>query len=160
MGVNINYDSFGGWSISKEMFNWINDNFPENSVILELGSGNGSIELVKKYKVYSVEHDEIWLNKSDEVNYIFAPLVDNWYDTKILKKNLPKKYDLLIIDGPPGWLRENIINHLYLFDKHVTIIVDDTNREIDSNMSKTIAEKFKKNIFEISSDDKKFSIIK
>ena len=50
MNEEINYESFGDWAISKEMFNWIVKNFPENSVILELGSGSGTKELVKKYK--------------------------------------------------------------------------------------------------------------
>ena len=160
MNEEINYESFGGWAISKEMFEWIVENYPENSVILELGSGSGTKELVKKYKVYSVEHNEEWVGFEPKSNYIFSPLVNGWYDIKILKKRIPKEYDLLIIDGPPGILRENILKHLSLFKKNTVIIVDDTNRELDNKVSKKIAKKFKKGIIEICSDNKKFSIIK
>lgn len=160
MNEEINYESFGDWAISKEMFDWIVKNFPENSVILELGSGTGTKELVKKYKVYSVEHNETWIGFEPKSNYIFSPLVDGWYDKKILKKEIPQEYDLLIIDGPPGGLRKNILKHLRLFKKDITIIVDDTNRTIDNGIALKIATKFKKQMITIESGNKRFSILK
>ena len=160
MNEEINYESFGGWAISKEMFDWIVKNFPENSVILELGSGTGTKELVKKYRVYSVEHDETWVGFEPKSNYIFSPLVTGWYDTEILKKEIPQDYDLLIVDGPPGDLRKNILKNLNFFKKDITIIIDDTNRKIDSDMALKIATNFKKQIINIESENKKFSILK
>jgi len=160
MNEEINYESLGDWAISKEMFDWIVKNFPENSVILELGSGSGTKELVKKYKVYSVEHDETWVGFEPKSNYIFSPLVNGWYDTEILKKEIPQDYDLLLIDGPPGGLRKNIFKNLNLFKKDITIIIDDTNRKIDGDMSLKIATKFKKQIINLESENKKFSILK
>jgi hypothetical protein len=47
----------------------------DGSTILELGSGWASGELSKHYRVYSVEHDEKWLDAFD-TNYIYAPLYD------------------------------------------------------------------------------------
>jgi hypothetical protein len=160
MNDEINYDSFGDWAISKEMFDWILNNVPEGSVILELGSGEGTKELVKRYTVYSVEHDENWVGLEPKSNYIFAELVNGWYDNEVLKREIPKKYDLIIIDGPPGELRENITEHLSLFDGNTIIIVDDTNREIDNKITLEISKKFDKTITEITSEDKKFSILK
>lgn len=160
MNEEINYESFGGWAISKEMFEWIINNIPEGSTILELGSGEGTKELVKRYKVYSVEHDEKWVGLEPKITYIFSPLVNDWYDIRILKKEIPQKYDLLIIDGPPGELRKNILKHLSLFKKNVTIIVDDTNRVVDNMVALKITNKFKKQIENFESGDKQFSIIR
>ena len=75
---------------------------PKNSTILELGSGTGTIELVKHYTVYSIEHQKQWVGEASRSNYIYAPLktyggVFNWYDNHYLN-NLPKDYDLLLID--------------------------------------------------------------
>jgi hypothetical protein len=155
----VNLDNLGGWSISVEMFKWILNNIPLNSTILELGSGTGTIELSKFYNVYTVEHDKKWLNVSNNTNYIFAPLVNNWYDTKVLKKELPKKYDLLIIDGPIQEKRLNIMKNLNLFDFSGLVIVDDTNRERDDKMSIDLSRKFNKKINKISSEDKQFTIL-
>lgn len=156
----INLDNLGGWSVSVEMFEWILNNIPLNSTILELGSGTGTIELSKFYNVYTVEHDEEWLNKSDRSHYIFAPLVDNWYDVEVLKKNLPVKYHLLIIDGPIQEKRLNIMKNLNLFDFSGLVIVDDTNRENDEKMSIELSKIYKKKLIKFTSDDKQFTILK
>lgn len=160
MNSDVNYESFGGWSISKELFDWILSNLSKGSTILELGSGSGTKELVKFYNVYSVEHDIKWVDLVPESTYIHAPLVDGWYDVEILKDKLPKEYDLLLIDGPIGESRINIINHYDMFNKNIPIIIDDTNRENDKNMSLFLSEKFDKRItFSIDCDDKTFTIL-
>lgn len=117
---------FGGWSISKEMFDYIRETLPENKTILELGSGWASGLLSNHYKVYSIENDPYWINKYN-TNYIFAPLKNGWYDTKILKAFVPLiKYDLLLIDGPIGEnARSGFLENLDLFNLKVPIIVDD-----------------------------------
>lgn len=156
----INYDSFGGWSISKELFDWILNNIPKGSTILELGSGDGTKELVKFYNVYSVEHDIEWVGLVPESTYIYAPLIDGWYDVEVLKDKLPITYDLLLIDGPIGKNRVNIIHHYEMFNKNVPIIIDDTNRENDKRMSLFLSEKFDKTItFSVDCNDKEFTIL-
>lgn len=157
---NINYESFGGFTISKELFEWVDSNIPEGSIILELGSGYGTKELVKKYKVYSVEHDEQWLNLEPKSNYIYAPLKDGWFDVDVLSKELPKKYDLLLIDGPPNIYRGNFINHYELFNNAKVIIVDDTHRENDSKIVELIISKSECIFEEFQSERKKFTVIK
>lgn len=156
----VNYESFGGWAISKELFDWILENIPTGSTILELGSGNGTKELVKFYNVYSVEHDIRWVDLVPKSNYIHAPLVDGWYDIEVLKEKLPISYDLLLIDGPIGENRVNIMRYYDMFNKNVPIIIDDTNRENDKNMSLFLLEKFNKQFtFTVECGDKKFTII-
>lgn len=100
------------------------------SVIVELGSGVSTCYLAAflkeakiKGKVYSIEHDHFFLEKTreyieannlqDYVELIHAPLKelkieDNnylWYDINALK-GIPE-IDLLIIDGPPGDVCKN-----------------------------------------------------
>ena len=131
----INDNNFGGWSINRVVFNWILENIPENSIILELGSGMATLELCKFYNVFSVEHNKKWLNKCSS-NYIYAPLIEyndehgkyRWYDINILKEQLPTKYDLVIVDGPPGATRTPILYNIELFYHPIPYIIDDTNR--------------------------------
>lgn len=156
----VNIDNLGGWSISYEMIKWILKNVPINSTILELGSGNGSFELSKFYILYSVEHDIKWCNKYTNVNYICAPLIDDWYDTEILKNNMPKKYDLLIVDGPIQEKRLNLLKNLDIFDFTGLIIIDDTNREGDNEMANFICKEFNKESIMINCDNKNFKILK
>jgi len=125
------------WSLSIHTFNWIRKNLKQGT-ILELGSGAGSHRLSKHYTVYSVEHDEKWLNKYN-TNYIYAPIIDGWYDPSFLD-DLPR-YDLLIIDGPPGVIgREGILKHLDKFQTDIPIILDDTNREAEKALALQISK--------------------
>ncbi len=146
--------TFGHWSIDEACFNKILEILPKNKTILEFGSGYGSSQLAKFYTVYSVEHDKQWL-KYDKVKYIFAPLIQyneiNWYDTDILKKAIPDKYDLIIIDGPPESTspqkngRLGFYYNLHLFNLDNTIIIfDDVERDIDFKHMQLVAKKLNK----------------
>ena len=124
------------WSISKELLDWMNENIPEGSTILELGSGEGTAELAKKFKMYSVEHNRKFLNKHNST-YIYAPIKNGWFD--IPWSELPVNYDVLLIDGPTGDIgRFGFVDHLDRFKKNVVIIVDDTNRAAERKLSKVI----------------------
>ena len=90
----------GGWAIGEKLFTWIMDNVPQGSKILEMGSGIGSHLLGKHYDMHCVEHDTRWLNKYDNITYYHAPLENRWYKRDIVEE-LPKDYDVLLIDGPP-----------------------------------------------------------
>lgn len=126
----IDENNLGGFAIDIFIFNFIREHIPEGSTIFELGSGTGTIELCKFYTVYSVEHNPKWMNKSKS-NYIYAPIVRNWYAPEKVKAGRPEKYDLLLIDGPPGGLRTGFQQHLDLFDLSVKMIFDDLHREPD-----------------------------
>lgn len=144
-------NNLGGWAISKETYEWIINNIPMGSVILEFGSGDGTGVLCDKYKMYSVEDKKEWLNKYNS-KYIHAPLVDGWYDVNVLKSEMPKHYDLLLIDGPE-WERRGLLKHIYLFNQSCPILVDDTHRANDMFVAKELSENLnrKMQIFECGS---------
>jgi len=132
-------------SIPKELFDHIRNVLPEGKTILELGSGWASQQLSEFYTVYSVEHDRWWVNKYN-TNYIYAPIKNGWYDTKILEEQLPKTYDLILVDGPPGTIgRGGFYNNLHLFNTDAIIIFDDVNRkndyEVMVNVEKALGRK-------------------
>ena len=165
-------NKFGGWSINKECFNKILEILPKGSIILEFGSGYGSSELSKYYEVYSIEHDDEWLNKYD-VNYIYAPLKPikedstiNWYDVEVLKKILPQKYHLILVDGPPkptsknGNGRMGFIYNLNLFNlENVIIIFDDVERECDYQNLMIFIERTKRKYEIFESSTKSFAVV-
>jgi hypothetical protein len=121
--------SFGGWSIDEIVFNWIKNNLDSEKLLIEIGSGQSTEELIKKWNVISIEEDIEWVNKFHK-NYIHAPIKDNWYDFDVLKANLPKKIDGLIVDGPAKGSRMGFADKIEFFiEKNPEIIIfDDTNR--------------------------------
>jgi hypothetical protein len=127
-----------GFEVCREMIQWIKDNIPTGNTILELGSGKGSTQhLCDDYILYSIEHEAKFLNKFKST-YIHAPIKDDFYDPEILKIQLPKKYDLLLIDGPPRKIyedgvsrkvgRRGFMNYTDLFYLDCPIIIDDIDR--------------------------------
>lgn len=135
-----------GWAITPELFMWIRTHLPDGKMILELGSGTGTRELLKFYDVFSVEHDPTWLRCAPGNHAIHAPVRDyvgyRWYDADILREKLPQNYDLLLVDGPPKNIgRTGLLHHLDLFRLHVPIIVDDCNRPEELSILHTLATK-------------------
>jgi hypothetical protein len=150
--MGTNGSSFGGYAISEYLFDTIRiELLVGGGTILELGSGRGSYELSKHYKVYSIENDEKWLNKYKGVNYIYAPLtkykpikrfaeVNLWYDPNKVKAHIPEKYDLLLIDGPSGlYGRAGVLKFFSLFNKDSIIVIDDINREQEYQIMRKIS---------------------
>jgi hypothetical protein len=160
---NMEKENLGGWAISEEVFHWIIKNIKKNSTILELGSGSGTKELSKLYKVYSVEHNENFLNKYPS-NYIYAPIKEKngqlWYDTEVLKNEIPKSYDLILIDGPPGNIgRMPFLENLELFNLDVPIMVDDTNRKDERILFERLQEITGKKHIDIECGDKECKVL-
>ena len=56
-----------GWELPEKAFKWIEENIPFGSNIVELGSGKGTLRLSENYNVWSIEHDEEWLNLSSSI---------------------------------------------------------------------------------------------
>lgn len=140
-------NSFGGWSITHQLFEWISKNLPVGRTILELGSGNSTKELANYWKIFSVEEQKEFVGLHHD-NYIYAPIKDDYYDTKILKEMLPSKYDLLLVDGPAYGDRKNMVKNLDLFlieDSGCSIIVfDDVERKNDFECYNEILEQLGK----------------
>jgi len=142
---------FGGWSISKFLFDFINGLLEPGSRIIEMGSGWGTGELAKSFEMYSIEHNPHFLNIHYS-NYINAPIVEyfddnfpndtGWYDADILKKELPRYYDLILVDGPLGIIgRSGFYRNLALFRSDVPIILDDVNRKDELTLLEKIETK-------------------
>ena len=157
--------SFGGWSIDLELFNWMKSNISEDSTILEFGSGNSTSELVKIWKVISIEEDINWINRFHE-NYIYAPLVDKWYDFNKIKNSLDVDIDVILIDGPAYGERIFFLDHIdYFLNKNPKVLIfDDTEREKDFELFLKVIDLLKKLKYEIEYDSvrnvKMFSYIK
>lgn len=94
--------TFGWYQICETTFRHIREILPDGKRILELGSGWGTTQLARYYKVSTVEEDPQWLNRHPSVEYIHAPIDSKtgWYDVAILKGRLPQEYDFIIVDGP------------------------------------------------------------
>ena len=130
-----------GAAMSKELFYYIRNTLEIDKIILELGSGWTSGELSKFYAVYSVEDNQQWLNKF-KTHYIHAPIKNGWFDIEVFKKQLPSKYDLIIVDGPAGHIgRSGFFKNLDLFNTNIPIIFDDVNRKSEYDLMCDVAKK-------------------
>jgi hypothetical protein len=161
---------FGEWSIDENLFNFIREYLPNGKTILELGSGEGTAELVKYYSVISIEHDEEWLNKYHN-RYIHAPLKPHkeigkhegkiWYNARVLERELPNlEYDLLLVDGPPI-SRAGLVKYWDLFRHDVPVLFDDVNRFRDWRIICSIAARLDKpfTVYPSSDKEKQFGVI-
>ena len=123
-----------------------------DKVILELGSGKGSTILANNgYTIYSIEHSNDWINKYDNVNYIYAPIKRHkeveglngveWYDASSLEGNIPD-HDVVIVDGPPGnYGRAGLYKYFNLFNPHAIFIFDDVQRQAERGLIHKVARK-------------------
>ena len=137
-------EALDGWALDAEAFRRIEDLVPEGGTILELGSGEGTRILHSMgYEVHSVEHEGTWVSAypyGGTGMVIHAPLKDGWYDALVVKRYIPKDYDLLIVDGPVGsGPRIGIMRHLDLFRRDIPWIIDDTHRPHEAKMAQVIA---------------------
>ena len=153
---------FDNWTIPTELFEWIRENLPDGKTILELGSGNGTTELLKHYTVYSIEHDPAWIGQTKS-NYIFAPIISyedyEWYDSGVLL-DLPK-YDLILVDGPTGKIgRGGFYRNSHLFDMSVPIVIDDTQRYAEFKLAGTLGKSLNREVTYFHETWRKFAVIK
>lgn len=155
-----NSKNLNNWAISNEMFEWILNNLEKGKTILEFGSGTGTLELTKYWKVYSIEQHQKWVGLAPDSHYIYAPIKDGWYDSEIVFNNIPDKYDLIIVDGPQGsQYRPGIDIHLNKLNTNIPILLDDTHRTADRNHAINMANTLGKKWTEIDGWQKKFIII-
>lgn len=96
-----------------------------NAMILELGVGDGSSEIMNKYatqykflQIFGFETDYTWASlmnkKYGRQNYSINH-IDNWSDTlyeKIIEQYNVDKFDLVFVDQTPWQARINAINKL------------------------------------------------
>jgi hypothetical protein len=151
-----------GYMISKELYDWILENIPKGSRILELGSGDGTGLLAEHYTMFSIENNENWLNKYPSI-YIHAPIVNGWFDVNVLKQQMPKQYDLILVDAPPAFTEEarmGFFHNINLFNTNVPIIIDDTHRAGERRLANNLRKHLNKEYTDIQSHNKSFCIFK
>lgn len=151
--------SFGGGFIGHKLFLWLVNNVLIGSTLLELGSGPGTGLLSNFYQMYSVEEDLTWVDKYDST-YIHAPIIDEWYDPKVIETQLPAEYDALFVDGPKGSARRaRFIDYVDLFRKDITFVFDDVHRTLDNEMYVRVCTLFAREPEIYVEGDKAFGVI-
>lgn len=159
-GKGVNLNNLDHWSMSIEGFDWILENITKGSKILEIGAGKGTIELNRFYDVTTIENAPEWVNSVEGVNYIYAPLVNRWYNVDILKNELPLKYDFLIIDGPKGSPnRVPMLKHLDLFYLDCPILIDDVHAKESLHIAQTLSLQLNRTLTVHNGWQKKFATI-
>ena len=138
------------WQLGEEAEIWISQKFQnKNTTILEFGCGKGTVARSSYYQITVIEHDIDYLTDGPEC--ILARIKPNkfsekynekgWYDAKVIEQLRGKKFDLIIIDGPPGSIgRSGILAHPWLFKLSPIILVDDTHRSPEKNLAKAISK--------------------
>ncbi len=132
---------------TKSMTSKILETIPSGSVVVELGAGRGTADLVDHFEVWAIEHDPRYVGVISGVNYIYAPLVPitrqhkkfveltEWYDSSIIQAKLPKQHKAIIVDGPPTSARRGGFYVNYeLFDPTAIVFIDDVGRSHEMQM--------------------------
>tara|TARA_R110000796_G_scaffold164114_1_gene281044 strand:+ start:211 stop:699 length:489 start_codon:yes stop_codon:yes gene_type:complete len=122
-------------SMKQQFFEYFTRVVEPGSIVLEFGSGKGTENLVKLgYNVFSIEEHKHFCGLYHD-QYIHAPIVDGWYDKKIVLKAIKKmKYAAIIVDGPAQGDRRKIMEILNKLDNTVPLFIDDIDRKEDQEL--------------------------
>ena len=158
LALALHNNSLGEWSIEKELLGHIRSFLPDGKAILEFGSGNGTEALLEFYTVTSIEHDASFsFKRRGNHECVLAPIENNWYQQKCVRKVFRKSYDLFLIDGPPGELRKGILKNLVLFKETAApVIFDDVNRLLDMEIMMKFCHELNYNYKIINGNKKAF----
>lgn len=141
--------------------------------VLECGSGlstiiMGIVAIKKNIKVYSLEHHQDWHRKissflakerlNNSILY-YTPLKSyesyDWYDIHDI--NLPKDFDLILCDGPPGQTRGGRFGLVPQLNekikKNAIILVDDYSRSQEKDTVEKWKTHYQYTILEDQSND-------
>jgi hypothetical protein len=140
---NKSHPEFGGSGITEDCYRWIVDNIRPGAKILEFGAGLVSTpKLGEIFTLTSIEHNEQYIGQFNS-NYIHAPLSkrDGWYRRDKVEKIKDLKFELAIIDGPPGsGNRFGILLNLDLISKIPFILIDDADRPSEKILLQLLAQ--------------------
>lgn len=88
-----------------DFINYVNNNYPKDLTVLEIGAGYNSTSLFYKNfkKIYSIENNKKFINLYHN-NYIHIELDKDtgWYDADDFREKIPNDYDIIVLDGPLG----------------------------------------------------------
>ena len=128
------------WMMPDEIFSWLEENVEQGMVVLELGSGHGSMRLAERFELVSIEHDPEWLGLA-ESKYVYAEIQENavsckynqqgWYNSQpIIEIMKAIQISVFIIDGPPGDIgRHGVLSIIEELPKNAIFIIDDVHRD-------------------------------
>jgi len=143
--MNLNEIPWGGSGIERCLYNFIVEKFPKGTKMLELGAGVISTQVFSHhFELTTIEQISEWCWKYPS-NYIHAPLLGEWYDPQYLQ-NLPKDYEVVLVDGPSGDKRHGLLNHLELFNTDALWIFHDIYRPTERNLAINFANMTNKKI--------------
>ena len=163
-------DKGKGHAVCGCFIKWVLEHIVKESIILEFGSGYGTTKILgDQYELYSIEHNPEWCGLYNST-YIYAPIKNKFYDLDILKEEMPSKYDVIIIDGPPEKIdghrngRAGFCDNLDLFNTDAIMIFDDLHRKRDVVILNNVCEKLgqKPKIYSCSckkKSKKKFAVV-
>lgn len=151
----------------KTFHDWILKNLSQGSTMLEFGSGPGTSRFVEKFKVYSIEHDTKYLNKEPRATYVHAPIALHkngirWYDKEVVLEFIENlKYDLILIDGPPGNIGRQGLKSILseLKTEGIPVVFDDVNRSAEFKLMNEIANTLSRDYTIFTGVDRKFSVL-
>lgn len=135
---------FADGGISREVFNHIRSIMGDDGKILELGSGPVSTRYLSEfYHVISIEEDWGFVNR-EHANYTHAPIVNEWYDTVMVRGCLAVhgNYRLILVDGPKNpmqWM--GMIAHADIFNLSVPIVINNTSHEVAERLAIMLGQK-------------------
>lgn len=129
------------FALPDEVFLCLQRRFPAAGRLLEFGSGAGTARLVHQgFEVTSIEHDEDFLFRYPST-YVYAPIEGTWYKIAAVRQALDRgPFDVIVVDGPPGPLRQGLLAHVDLLPA-VPLLFDDTQRSPDRKVAATIAKR-------------------
>lgn len=132
---------WGGSGIEKVTFDWILENIPKGSVVIELGSGHCSTKALSLYyELYSIEHNPEFANLFPNVKYLVTDNASGWYEREKVKEFIPEKskQTMIFIDGTH---RAGILDNLDLFNPDAVYLIHDTYREIEIKLANDLSSK-------------------
>lgn len=119
------------YAMNPAVTDWIARTYPSAKVV-EIGGGTGSAYLHRKCPgTYTIEHHPRWaaVLRSDGLWHGKCNLQDGWYDLTAEAEDQLRHADVVVVDGPPGSLRNKIINHVHLFKPGAVVVFDDSHRD-------------------------------
>ena len=162
---------WGGSGIEKVVYDFIIQHVPAGSTIVEFGGGQCSTRVLgESYNLYTIEHNDGWLNHKKYTTYIHAPIDGDWYDRKHIEGKLPTDIKMIFIDGPSDdcnggfWLRPGLLKNLDLFGdlENIMFLLHDTWREADKDLANELASALNREVVFYEEGDPKdyWAIIK
>lgn len=152
---------WGVHSISEELFRCIRHFVPQGATFLEFGSGWATSQLGKFYKLYSVEHNEAFLNLYPCSTYIYALYKDGFYDLDVVHpESIP--YAGVLVDGNDadnriGGLTDE--SKLRRFNWDIPWFFDDLNIDPIRNNFEEICRKLNRPYVKYQSGPKPFGVL-